>query len=837
MDAEAVTLRLRKDTAASVALLPAALVLGWLSFRPGLAAFAVAATGTVALLRYACRAGERPGPGTTLALIIYSALLAVAAVTVREAMGLNAPQALPGSTAIGGNEMRLMAGEFALFFVLYSATVLEFIRASGAHLGLKRPSPATAIFAFVLYFAVVKLPPYELDIREWGALLASASAVTEGRWPYFHHYSVQHGFLNAGALTLWLKAFGPTPIGLASFVSALAALSGVVAFLLVKRLTNSRGAALIAALVLVTNFHYMEAAVRAPGLGALQSQFQIIAGLYLLWAALEAGASARGYLHAFLFGALSLWEPAFGFFMALSFLSVTVYRAVSRRDQRLFYHVAALIAGVLLPVSTLAAFRPPEVNIFSGTAMGIFLSTQQVFTQGQGAAPRTFFFWEVFILIFFAGLFMTAYRQVSSGRSFSRRHLFLFGTALMLPPWLAYRLGSPVPLELSPIAWLLAPALALIFHTAYRHAAIGTGRPRLYAAAVITASPLLSIDLARPIGEDINRYLVKYEDERARWQASCADEMKRGGYCGPEKGSGLSFHMKAARETGLGLGAYGPAGFSYYPPNFFLARACEKGVPVISDMDGAIAVQNGCPPPHRFPVMRNMDDNAVLAGYLGEIKRFSRVVFDERLADGLSSQGLLRRLKRELLDSGYHVSERHGVISVLSREGAIDGDSCIVCAPPAEPVRLAPDGGWLVEKPSGLKRKPLDAPSWGSFVFSALVWADGPAGLVVGETGGGYAAFYIDPASGTARLSELKGAEIIRELSKAELREKSKGKGSWHDMEVFGGRGGHYQFFVDGEFVLEKDGLKGAAIGLLDLSGTARFREVELARGPETGGA
>ncbi|MCL4874529.1 hypothetical protein KJ039_10665 [bacterium] len=837
MNAQALTLRLRKDAAVSAALIPAALVLGWLSFRPGLAAFAAGAIGTVALLRFACRAGVRPGPGTTLSFIIYSALLAVATVTVREAMGLNTPPALPGSTAIAGNEMRLMAGEFALFFVLYSVIVLEWARASGAHAGLGSLSPATAVFVFVLYFAVVKLPPYELDIKEWGAFLASASAAAEGRWPYLHHYSVQHGFLYAGALTLWLKAFGPTPIGLASFVSALTALSGAVAFLLVKRLTNSRGAALITALALATNFHAIEAASGAEGLGALLSQLQIISGLYLLWAALEAGASARGCFHAFLFGAVALWEPVFGFFMALSFLSVAVYRGVSRKDQRLFYPVAALIAGVLLPVAALAALRPPEVNIFSGTAIGVFLSIQQVFTQGQGAAPRGFFIWEAFILFFFAGLLMTAYRQVSSGRSFTRRHLFLFGTALMLPPWLAYRLGSPVPLELNPIAWVLAPALALIFHTAYRIAARGRSRPRLYAAAVITAAPLLTVDLARPIGEDLKVYLVKYEDERARWQASCADGTKRGGWCGPEKRPGLSFHMKAAQETGLGLGAYGPAGFSYHPPNFFLARACQKGVPVVSDMAGAISAQNKCPQPHRFPALPGADDNTLLAGYLGEMKKSRRVVIDERLAEGRYFPGLLRRMKRELLDAGFRISERHGVISVFSREGAADITDCIICSPPAESLRLAPDGGWLPGGPSGVKRKPLGAPSWDSFVFSALVWADGPAGLVVGETESGYAAFYIDPESGTARLSELRGADFIRELSMAGLREKSKGKGSWHDMEVFGGRGGHYQFFVDGEFVLESDGLKGAAIGLLDLAGTARFREVEISRGPETGGA
>lgn len=837
MNAQALTLRLSKDAAASAALIPAALVLGWLSFRPGLAAFAVGAAGTVALLRFACRTGVRPGPGTALSLIIYSALLAVATATVREAIGLNAPPALPGSTALAGHEMRRMAWEFALFFVLYSATVLEWARASGARPGLERLSPATAMFVFVLYFAVVKLPPYELDIKEWGVFLASASAVAEGRWPYLHHYSVQHGFLYAGALTLWLKAFGPATIGLASFVSALTALSGVIAFLLVKGLTNSRGAALIAALALVTNFHDIEAAIGARGLGALLGQFQIISGLYLLWAALRAGASARGYVHAFLFGALSLWEPVFGFFMALSFLSVTFYRGVSRKDQRLFYPVAALIAGILLPVAALAALRPPEVNIFSGTSIGVFLSIQQVFTQGQGAAPRSFFIWEAFILFFFAGLIMTAYRQVSSGRSFTRRHLFLFGTALMLPPWLAYRLGSPVPLESSPIAWVLAPALALIFHAAYRHAAMHRSRPRLYAAAVITAAPLLTVDLASPVGEDIKSYLLKYEDERARWMASCADGPKRGGWCGPEKRPGLSFHMKAAQETGLGLGAYGPAGFSYHPPNFFLARACQEGVPFISDMAGAISALNKCPQPHRFPAMRSADYSTVLPWYLSEIKESRRVVFDERLAEGRSFPGLLRRVKRELLDAGYHVSERHGVVSVFSKEGAADVASCIICSPPAESVRLAPDGGWLAERPSGVKRKPLGAPSWDSFVFSALVWADGPAGLVVGETESGYAAFYIDPASGTARLSELRGADFIRELSIAELREKSKGKGSWHDMEVFGGRGGHYQFFVDGEFVLESDGLKGAAIGLLDLAGTARFREVEISRGPETGGA
>ncbi len=833
MCAEAITLRARKEMAASVALLPAALVLGWLSFLPGLAALAAGSAGTVAFLRIASRQGERPGPGTALALIIYSALLALTAVTAREAMGLGAPAT--GAAEADGHEARLMAGEFALFFVLYSATVLESARAAGSYFGFKRLSPATAIFVFVLYFAVLKLPPYELDLKEWGPLLASASAVGEGRWPYLHHYSVQHGFLNAGALSLWFKAFGPTPLALASFASVLTALSGAVAFLLVKGLTNSRGAALLAALVLVANFTDMEASLRDPA--ALHSQFQVVSGLYLLRAALLEGAAPRGCIQAFLFGALCLWEPAFGIFMALSFLSITVYRAASRKERQLFYPVAALIAGVVFPVSAIAALRPPEVDFLSGAAIGVFIGVQQVFASGQDGAHPGFFPWEVFVLFFFAALLMVAYRQISSGRGFSRRHLFLFGTALMLPPWLAFRAGGGPP-DPSPAAWLLAPALALIFHTAYRHAALGASRPRLYAAAVITAAPLLTVDLARPVGDDMNGYLDRYRDERARWQASCADATGQDGGCGTERRPGLKLHMKAALERGLGLGAHGPAGFGYHPPNFFLARACEKGVPVVSDMDGAIAAHNGCPPRHRYPSARRIEDRALLSGYLDEIKNFPAVVLDERRAGGYAPGGLPRRMKRELLDSGYHVSERHGVISVLTRKdaGTVE-ESCIVCAPPAEIAKLSPEGGWLAEGRADARRKSFGAPIWDSFVLSALVWAEGRAGLIVGETGNGYAAFYIDPASGTARLSEFRGKKEVKELSTAGLRKKSRGMGSWHDMEVFGGSGGHYQFFVDGEFVLESDGLEWGGVGLIDLAGTARFREVELARGPDTGGA
>ena len=840
--------------------LPALLILGAgaaalfkLLFRPGIELFLLAGIAIIVFLRFLYVRERRPGTKTSAALLIYAVLASVLTITMRDALGfldvapfksvysgeipLELFRADAHQSVYEKHDIKLMVGQFALVFALYAAFLLEGARALGAFYRA-RLSPATALFAFVLFFAIVKLPPYTLDMPHWSPFLASASGISEGRWPYLHHYSVQYGLLNAGALALWLKAFALTPISLAFFVFSLTALSAILAFLLVRRLTNSKGAALLAGALLVTNFYDMDAALLAPNMGALRSHFQIISGLYLLWASLKPKVAISCLIAPFLFGFVCLWEPVYGLFMALSFWLISAYRYFLRHEKAALRQSLALLAGALLPVIAAAMIRPPELSFFSADTYNVLFSNHRLFMEGFGTAPQKFYSAEILVLAFYMAAAFVAYRQLSVGRGFTSMHLFIFATALMSPPWIAYELGNSNRAYLNPLAWLLAPATAVIIFTAYRYSVMTGSRVRLYAVSIIAAAPLFTMDIVKPLETGIGAYLTKYEEERAAWYRGCAENIREGRECDPVEQPGLRFYANAAAESSFGLGQTVGTEFSYYAPNLFLARACSRGVPIISNVDSVIHIRNGCPSPLKFPSTQHLTGKTLIAEYMKEIRKFPVIVFDERRFSQYYTEGLFTRIKGELLDSGYKAVERHGVISVLAMNGhSFDKDSCIICRPDRSTININSNSGkWRKEAGFTLRKKLLDAPDWQDFSLSALVRADGPAGfMLAARSATAYYAFYIDPQKNMATLGEYWGQDNREHRDIFNVPLKQARGAQWHELEVFAS-GEHYQFFVNGQFVAEWAGVgMGGSVGLWDWSGGARFQEIAVSKGPAAG--
>ena len=107
--------------------------------------------------------------------------------------------------------------------------------------------PATALFAILLFFASLYLPPYEIDIDHWFPFVGTATAIRNGIWPYIGGYDPGYGFLRPAFLAAWVAAFGLSALSLSAMLMLTNLLAGAAAFALIHRLTASRVVALVGA--------------------------------------------------------------------------------------------------------------------------------------------------------------------------------------------------------------------------------------------------------------------------------------------------------------------------------------------------------------------------------------------------------------------------------------------------------------------------------------------------------------------------------------------------------------------------------------------------------------
>ena len=76
------------------------------------------------------------------------------------------------------------------------------------------------MFAIVLFYAAAPLPPYEVNLSDWSQMVATATGIRHGVWPYFSGYDSGYGLLAPAALALWLAAFGVSELSLTAMISA-----------------------------------------------------------------------------------------------------------------------------------------------------------------------------------------------------------------------------------------------------------------------------------------------------------------------------------------------------------------------------------------------------------------------------------------------------------------------------------------------------------------------------------------------------------------------------------------------------------------------------------------
>lgn len=164
---------------------------------------------------------------TILSLASYALLLSIALLTVRAALGLLELPVMPVEQAwlapgmqrasVGyydKSELRLALIELLVLAVVFTIVAVRlathWVRQRRKRFAMH---PLTAAFAFVLYFASVRLPPYRIDSDSW--------------------YS------------LW--SFGLSALSLGAVATICNLVAGMASFTLLRRLTGSRAVALLGA--------------------------------------------------------------------------------------------------------------------------------------------------------------------------------------------------------------------------------------------------------------------------------------------------------------------------------------------------------------------------------------------------------------------------------------------------------------------------------------------------------------------------------------------------------------------------------------------------------------
>ena len=486
----------------------------------------------------------QPSVATLLSLVSYALLLSIAILTARAALGLlelplasfEQAQLAPAMkrSSLGfydKSELRLALAELALFTLAFSVAFVQ----AASHGTLRRRRalvlhPATAAFAFVLYFAAVRLPPYPVALEQWGPLIARAAS--DSAWPSLSGVSPV-------LLAAWLSWFGLSPLslGLAAVLCNLVA--GCASFVLIRRLTGSPVAAMFGAsyaLLEATTVHLSSVTFPAPA--------QVALAVLLIYQGLH---PRPGFSWpVFLLGLIAPLDPLFGASASAGFLLALACQG--SRPARL-HVLAALLAGIGASVVTIAIARGvlapvPVLNVAP-------VAEQELF-----AAPV--------LPLFIPGLLLLALVLRRRVRVWTVRRLFVCAS-LVCALASAYRAAGLLdPGASLQVYWILLPTVVLVIYGLVRAVGRAARAAPMRGAALSTGiSALLFVVLLdvffpfQRLNQVVARYAVGYEAERQKWYRNCAS----GKACDQDRKPTLAFYLReAARPLAESVGTKrGPA--------------------------------------------------------------------------------------------------------------------------------------------------------------------------------------------------------------------------------------------------------------------------------------
>jgi len=532
--------------------------------------------------------------------------------------------------------------------------------------------PLTAAFAVLVVFASVYLPPYRIDLDHWYPLVAAATGISNGMWPYLSGYDSGYGLLCPAFLALWLLCFGVSALSLSAIIMLSNLVAGVASFILIRRITASPLLALLGAL-------YPLQGIGSHALGitrdfAVSSSFrapvQIVLCALLLHLSLR---HKRGrWVPGFLFGVMVLWDPLFGAFAAAGFLFAHGYLLVHATGAARTGHARTLLAlcgGIVLPPAMIAALsgvvwaNPLETYAEISAASRLALL-------GYANLPQQFD--PIVVVAFLVAVLYLALvlRRWTLHRSLTRVDLFLGASLIAALPRVLYALGRSEPVHYLPLYWALMPCAALLAclcvraharrsraRSSIRPVPAGSGRASAagWSIGLIACAYFWgSFPLDRILS--LSNFAARYESAQQAWLMKCAagDSCKHGDE--PSLGNHLRHASAPLEQTGL-LGV---------DPR--LLAACRDGLPVLSYADAWIYATADCYSPLGVPSINFLTTRVQFERAVRRIAGERHVLLDpvrSRYADWRGEP--LSEIKARLIGHGFTETGGCGRFSVMSK--------------------------------------------------------------------------------------------------------------------------------------------------------------------------
>ena len=606
--------------------------------------------------------------GTVLSLVVYAALASVALTTLRAGLGwLERPTlpfeqlSLPGymqSSVLGfydKSEMRLALYEMLIFSVMVS---LVFVRSAGL-LALRAGKqvilrPETAAFGVVLYFAAAYAPPYvNFNIPHWFPFIAGATAIQNGVWPYFSGFDFGYGMLCLVFVMVWLSMFGLSALSLSAVIMTTDMITGLGAYVLIRRLTGSRAVALLAASYLL-----LHAADTLAVTSTFRAPIQIILGSLLLYTSLR-NRDSRIW-SGFLFGITVLWNPTFGAFSAAAFLAVHGYRVLNAAGGERRSHISSIfsmLAGIVLPLIVIWLYTGPGASrlsaFYAGSGGNLFLLGYANVAQGFDGMTLAA---SILGILYLA---MVLYRSTRS-RKMTIRSLFVGASLISAIPYVMYAAGRSDSSHQLAAHWALTPSMALIFYGfvrlfSLRHGPLAVQRIPIrkrmgLTGAVIGVAFLTLFPLNRLI-ESIAGYATGNESAKEKWYMDCA----AGKECNILNKPTLRNHLRDASRPLLAI-----------DPG--VAAACREGIDILSYNDALFYSAGGCYPWTGLPTVNLLVTQNELDWYVGRLSGRQQILFDSGKNVYAAWKGdILGEIKARLASQGFSEWRACKGLTVLSK--------------------------------------------------------------------------------------------------------------------------------------------------------------------------
>ena len=536
------------------------------------------------------------------------------------------------------------------------------------------PHPVTALFAVLLLFASLYLPPYKFDpdhVDHWFPFVAAATGIRHGLWPYIGGYDSGYGLLCPAFLAAWIAGFGLSALSLSALVMLCNLVAGAAAFALIRMLTASRVVALVGALYPLQGVsEYALMGVRAYAVSSsFRAPVQIAVCALLLYLSLRD--RPRRIVPAFLFGLAVLWNPPFGAFAAAGFLLAHGWLMLGAGSVARSTHlrvIGAMLAGIGLPLAIAWAggavvTNPVEIyrNLSASGALFLF-----------GYANASQKFDPIVVVAFLVGvLYVTLIlRRWLRSRRPTRRTVFVGASLVAAIPYVLYALGHSDPLHYWPAYWALMPSAAFLFYLFARAKMLRTGArpgtPRSIGASstVLSAAALAGViavayawgwfPLDRTLS--IKNFSAGYQLAKAEWRRECLSAPA----CDLRNEPALRDYLKQASQTLWDAGRLG------FDPA--LLRGCRDGLVILSYADAWIYATAGCHSPLRIASAAFMSTQREYERMLELLRHQQQIVVDPMKTGYAYWKGdILADMKASLISHGFRETAGCGRFSVLSK--------------------------------------------------------------------------------------------------------------------------------------------------------------------------